>query len=252
MSDHRIKVSVPVDAELLNLVSSASEKAAVPGATVTLQATSAQLEKLTKAREDMEDYQRRSVDAWRKGTDTFIKISEMRIAFFEKLILLSGGSFALSLSFLTSLNHRGPQSQLTAPLHALGRFKAAWVLLLACIVFSWLHNLHRASAVEHFVAATEHKVSSMQQTLASYLMTRCSGIFKGMESTESTISDAATITSKIFEGFSRSSQDNASLLSDSLKRYYRSSTALGTLALLSIVVAFVFMIVFAIENSTLL
>jgi len=73
-------------------------------------------EEWSRARDGMLEEVRRSVD-------TAIKLTEMRSGFFEKLVLLATGSFALSLTFLGSLNKHTQG----APLAALACLKVSWV-----------------------------------------------------------------------------------------------------------------------------
>jgi ribosomal protein S10 len=49
--------------------------------------------------EDLTHSRRLAVEEMHGAVDRALKVSEIRIAFYEKLILLAGGSFALSLTF---------------------------------------------------------------------------------------------------------------------------------------------------------
>lgn len=59
------------------------------------------------------------------------KMFEMRISFFDKLILLSSGTFALSLTMLGSLHSHAASGN---PLVGIGYLKRAWVLMLVSIL----------------------------------------------------------------------------------------------------------------------
>ena len=75
-----------------------------------------------------------TVEEMHRSFDGFIKMIERRIAFFDRLILLAGGSFALSLTLVSTL-HKTAQN---ADFVSAGCLKAAWVLMLVCIIFSWI------------------------------------------------------------------------------------------------------------------
>src|SRR6266478_8910375 len=62
----------------------------------------------------------------------------MRISFFEKLILLASGTFALSLTLLSSLHSHAMSAR---PLVGIRYLESAWVLMLVSVLFSGVHNL---------------------------------------------------------------------------------------------------------------
>jgi hypothetical protein len=78
-------------------------------------------------------------------TDSLKSTYGMRISFFEKLILLSSGTFALSLTLLGSLHGHAPSAK---PLVGSRYLESAWVLMLVSILFSWAHNLIRSAELE--------------------------------------------------------------------------------------------------------
>jgi hypothetical protein len=92
-----------------------------------------------------------------RTVDRLIKVSELRNAFYEKIILLAGGSFALSLTFLTGL-----QRSMGHDSHVSARWclELSWAFLLLCIFLSWLHNRHRITVVESTTAALAGRARS--------------------------------------------------------------------------------------------
>jgi hypothetical protein len=64
------------------------------------------VEAANRIRQLRPDYERRvgaAFDSLHRIADGVMQISQMRTSFYEKLILLAGGSFALTLSFVGSL-----------------------------------------------------------------------------------------------------------------------------------------------------
>ena len=155
MTDETSKtVPVQVPADVLKEISTINEqtKARLEGGTaVTINFPIELGPKFTELGKDFETYQQSRVEELHTATDRFIKVSEMRISFYERLILLAGGSFALSLTFLGSLQRHVLQGTVFL---AMGRLKWAWFLLLMCIIFSWLHNLIRCAGADQLMAST--------------------------------------------------------------------------------------------------
>ena len=253
MSDETTRVRVQMSADVLKGISTTNEQTKATlesGTAVTISFPAEFGSKFTELRKDFEAYQQSQVEEWRNATDRYIKVNEMRISFYEKLILLAGGSFALSLTFVGSLQRHALQGN---TLLAMGRLKWAWFLLLLCIVFSWLHNLYQWRAVDNLTAWTARNVAAMQHTWASSLMTRTSGLFKqGEESQPVGFGDTVALVGKRFEELSKKTTNEATEYVNTLTRLSRVSGILGGLALLSIIIAFAFMVVFAIKNAGLL
>jgi hypothetical protein len=116
MSDETKSVSMQVPTEIPSEISRLSEQAKTASETttaektvVTLRASPEQLKNLSELRKDLESFERSKLCETHAVTDRFIKTSELRISFYEKLILLAGGSFALSLTFLGSLQRHALQ-----------------------------------------------------------------------------------------------------------------------------------------------
>jgi hypothetical protein len=255
MSDEMKSISIQVPAEYLKKADSVvSENVKIEdkseeNKSVTLQASPEQLRLLTALRQDFESYQRSQVDDSYKTLDRLIRATEMRISFYEKLILLAGSSIALSLTFLASLQKNVHQGNFVV---AFGRLKAAWILLLASTVLGWLHNFYRCAVVDHALAASSTFATSVQHTLASNLAIRASGLFKGMESPPMGLSDFMALCSKTLKELSEKTRDGGEGYIKGLKRFHIVSSILGFIALLSVIVAFWFMIQFAVRNVGLL
>jgi ABC-type Fe3+-siderophore transport system permease subunit len=182
------KISVLVPADLMKELDDISkavkeaDKNSDSKTAIRLEATPDQESQLTELRKDMESYQRLQVAEWHTAYSEFMKSSELPISFYEKLILLAGGSFALSLTFLAALQRHTSQNPGAASLSAMGKLKASWVLLLICIVLSWLHNLHRFAALSNFGAIIYTNVMAQQRSWESNYIKRSALLFKGMES----------------------------------------------------------------------
>src|SRR5260221_9266558 len=100
MSDETKQISVQIPSEVLKEVSTATEqaKATSDGMTlVTLHFSPEAVSSLTTLRKDFTAFEEAQVAGSHAAADRFIKTSEMRISFYEKLILLAGGSFSFSL-----------------------------------------------------------------------------------------------------------------------------------------------------------
>jgi hypothetical protein len=252
MSEDTQKIPVQISAETLRAISEAKEKAANTAEAqgkVTLQLLQEALPKLTKLREDITALEESQVADSHRIADRFIKTSEMRISFFEKLILLSGGSFALSLTFLGSLHRAALQGK---PLAAMGKLETAWILLLVCIVFSWFHNLHRTAAVDIAVAANSTFINAMQHKRMAQLLSRAAALFKPAETPSVGFSDGITMVAQALQQLSKQFQESGTDRAKDFKRYFYVSAVLGSLALLAILVAFSLLIEFAIKNAALL
>jgi hypothetical protein len=78
-----------------------------------------------------------ALDPFRQLLDSLMKIATMRTSFFEKLMLLAAGSFALTLTLLAFLRSHAAPNQ---PLASLVYLKTAWGLMLTSILFGGLHN----------------------------------------------------------------------------------------------------------------
>jgi hypothetical protein len=103
MTDEVRHVSIPIPNSLLKEAEALPKPATADATTVTLQLTPQAVASFLELDKDITSFQTTQVDDSRFAIEQFRKICEMSIAFHEKLILLAGGSFALSLTFLGSL-----------------------------------------------------------------------------------------------------------------------------------------------------
>jgi hypothetical protein len=115
-----------------------------------------------------------TVEEMHRSLDGFIKMIERRIAFFDRLILLAGGSFALSLTLVSTL-HKTAQN---ADFVSAGCLKAAWVLMLFCIIFSWIHNWYRVTVAERVYLMGQKRVSAFQHQVNAGFANRGSKLFE--------------------------------------------------------------------------
>jgi hypothetical protein len=246
------KVSIKMPADLLKQLSQFNEQnqpATDDQGVLTLQATPQQVQSLTELRKDLNDFQNSQSDEWHRIADRYIKTCEIRITFYERLVLLAGGSFALSLTYLGSLHRYAVQSK---PLVAMGRLNAAWILLLVCIVLCWVHNLYRSLSVETVSAVVAKRVEAMQHELSSGLISRVGILFTTMETPVAGLGNLFSALSVVMKTENQKSLEGATAFSKELERLSRWGMRLGFLAFLSIVLAFVFLLLFAIKNSSLL
>jgi hypothetical protein len=257
MSDEKKKISLLIPADLfkeitdLGKAAKASETAGEKAA-VVLEASPEQTKYLTELRKEFEASQLREVDEWQTLADRFTKSSELRISFYERLILLAGGSFALSLTYLGSLQRHASQNTGPVGLIAIGWLKAAWILLLACIVLSWLHNFFQCSSVDYFTAFISTNAFARRRSWESNAIRRLAILFKGMESSSAGFGSLFEIAAQVVGLSGKKQEETSQGHQKNLKRFYHRSILLGILALLAIALAFAFMVVFAVKNATML
>jgi hypothetical protein len=169
----------------------------------------------------------------------------MRISFFEKLILLASGTFALSLTFLSSIHGHATTGQ---PLVGIRYLESAWVLMLVSILFSWVHNLIRATELETLFnsivkGVTIGRFSAMQNVTKrmanlSQAHDRNRAGFDAMASqAQQSVSDA---------------QSTFTALENNYKRLSRKGRYAGAVGLLALVFAFTLLLIFALKNAALL
>ena len=90
--------------------------------TATIHIPGEQVGKVAPLYEEWSRVRDTTLEEAHQSVDRAIKLTEVRTSFFEKLILLATGSFALSLTFLGTLHRHTEQG---SPLAALGCLKAA-------------------------------------------------------------------------------------------------------------------------------
>lgn len=179
--------------------------------------------------------------------DQFVKISEMRIAFYEKLILLAGGSFALSLTLLGSLQRAAPGAHLKSMWCLVG----AWVFLLLAIFVGWLHNRHRGLFAESMIYATAAKTKTYSSVQQAGVFRRAANTFEGAEGAVNLSAYFDAMASASTQSANEADKNRADMVAaaqDIMGRARR----LGDFALLAIALAFLLVLVFAVRNAPLL
>ena len=255
MSEETKTVSVSVPRELVEGVNELAAKTnaanAVENEVITLKVTPQQAQRLTELREELDSFQKSQFEEWQADIDDFIKTSGLRISFFDKLILLAGGTFALSFTFLGALQRRVAPGT-ARPLSGLRSFEFAWVMLLLCIVCSWLHNLLRSTAVENLVAWKATKVAATQHRMSGQIIQRIASLFRAMEVSSPNLSDWFVVAAAEIGQFETNASKWIPDFTEKTTRFSRTSATFGGLALWAIVTAFGLMIWFAIKNAALL
>ena len=183
------------------------------------------------------------------GLDGAIKTIERRIAFFDKLILLAGGSFALSLTFVSTLHKSQAQN---ASFVSVWCLKAAWVFMLLCILLSWIHNWYRCRAAERLLFAAQDRISPFQHQVNAEFSGRGSALFEGVTAAELNLGE-------VFDALKTLSVAEATKAENSVEQMRKGAIAvlvkatwIGNLAFLCVMVSFVLLLVFAVRNVTLL
>lgn len=202
---------------------------------------------LAKLGEDLETAEESRIADSHRFAERYIKTSEMRISFYEKLILLSGGSFALSLTFLSSL-HRATLK----PLTSMRALECAWILLLVSIVLSWLHNLYSSTAVEQLMEANASLVGSTHIKRISKMLIRTATLFGVAEPSPVGLTDGAKKLAEHLQSVVKEITDKGTKFGEATTRMRRVAGGFGFFALLSVLVAFILLVVFAVKNAALL
>jgi hypothetical protein len=169
----------------------------------------------------------------------------IRISFFEKLILLASGTFALSLTLLSSIHGHATSVQ---PLVGIHYLESAWVLMLVSILFSWIHNLIRATELETLFnsivkGATVgrfsalHNVTKRMANLAQAHNRHRAGFDAMATQAQQSVSDA---------------QSTFAALENNYKRLSRKGRYAGAVGLLALFAAFTLLLIFALKNASLL
>jgi len=189
----------------------------------------------------------KDLDETRHMADEFVRIAEMRISFSEKIILLASGTFALSVTFLGSLQRHSPSSGMAAT----WCLKSAWVLILVCIFLSWLHNRHRSYFIESIIVAEVARARSYYENQKALLWQRAANAFKGVESPELSVSAFFDAVANTVQKSSVDAEKLRDRMADTARKTMRTSNKLGDWAMLAIACAFVLMLVFAVKNASL-
>jgi hypothetical protein len=194
------------------------------------------------------DLDGKDFDEARHIGDQFVKIAEMRISFFEKIILLAGGSFALSVTFLGSIQRHN----LASPIRSLWVIEGAWVLLFASISTSWLHNRHGGFFVESIIFAGAASRRSYYQNQRVLLWKRAASAFESVQSPGVDLSEFFQTLARISAESSADADKIREQMVAAAKETTTTARKLGDYALLAIAFAFLLMLIFAVRNASLL
>lgn len=162
--------------------------------------TSLEFEKLAKDYEAAEKEHRKE---YREEADRTIKLTNQRIGFFEKLIILDAGTFALTLTFLGALSSRIP-STVPAGIH-LSLMYWGWILLLMSILFSWLHNWACYTYNGKLLRTDINRAAAKRAEAISTFNTRLAKLVEG----ETDLGDTKLSFSRFFEGFGKLLKDES-------------------------------------------
>jgi hypothetical protein len=150
---------------------------------------------------------------------------EMRMAFFEKLVLVAAGSFALTFTFLSYLRgHLAPGNVI----QGLGYLKVGWGMMLICILSAGLHNVHQNNRLDKF----SDLISSV------IIFSRKAEVFKAVSklNVKTDAMDPDKTITKLND------------LTDQMAVSSRYARAVGSVSILSIAIAFVMLFIFALKN----
>ena len=189
-----------------------------------------------------------TIQEMHRSLDGFIEIIERRVAFFDRLILLAGGSFALQPDARKHLAQDSSEHLLLST----GCLKAAWVLMLICIVFSWIHNWYRVTVAERIYLMGQKRVGAFQHQVNAGFADRGSRLFEGITAEDVDLGEFYGL----LKSYSRSESEKASSVVDQTLREAKAELVkaiwIGNLALLCVVVSFALLLVFAIRNVAFL
>lgn len=102
--------------------------------------------------------------------------------------------------------------------------------------------------MENLTNLTSKKIDSLYQTWIADTTMRAAALFKTMELPESDVSEAFGVVTKNLRSLSDESSKGAAEHLKQSKNIYRFAGVLASLALLSIVFAFAFLVIFAVDN----
>jgi len=190
-----------------------------------------------------------TVDEMHRTLDGAIKIIERRIAFFDRLILLAGGTFALSLTFVSTLHKAQGQN---ANFVSVWSLKAAWILMLFCIVLSWLHNWYRVAEAERIYLVGQKRVTGFQHEVNAGFANRGSSLFEGVTAEDVDFGEFYNLLKSYFKSESEKAISSVGQTFKDTKAASVRAIWLGNLALLCVVVSFVLLLVFALRNVAFL
>lgn len=190
-----------------------------------------------------------TIEEMRCGLDGAIKTIERRIAFFDRLILLAGGSFALSLTFVSTLHKsQAPNVNFVS----VGCLKGAWVFMLLCIVLSWIHNWYRCTAADRLLFAAQGRISSFQHQVNAEFAGRGSALFEGIMAEDVNFGEFFSLLKSYYVSEAKKAESSVEQTRQDAIAVLVKATRIGNAAFLCVVVSFVLLLVFALRNVALL
>jgi hypothetical protein len=167
----------------------------------------------------------------RQLLDNSVKIATMRTSFFEKLMLLAAGSFALTLTLLAFLRAHAAANQ---PLASLVYLETAWGLMLASILFGGLHNYFLCNILDKRSSSVGYQVSAARVAVAGAFLSNLGEDTSGL--------------SEVRAQLKRVGLD----LSAGASQTSKVALSLGILSMCSILSSLVLLLIFTLKNSSLL
>lgn len=199
--------------------------------------------------EEMRRYQETDTEEGLRRTDAVLRILERRVDFFDKLILLAGGGFALSLTFVFSLSKHELQN---ARIDGIGYLRAGWILMLLCIIVSWIHNWYCYTAGWRFQCLAWGRVTSFRQGVFARLMSRASKLLEGVAAEDLNLGDFFGLISTVGQKESKKAEDSIQEYLSRAKVVLGRALWFGNAAFLAVVLAFTSLLVFAVKNIPLM
>jgi hypothetical protein len=199
--------------------------------------------------EEMRRYQETEAEEGLRRTNAVHKIIKKRVDFFDKLILLAGGSFALSLTFVFSLSKHELQN---TRIEGVGYLKAGWGLMLLCIILSWIHNWYCYTAGWRFECLAWDRVTSFRQEVFARLTSRASKLMEGVAAEDVNLGDFFGLVSTVGQEESKKAQKNVQEHLSQAKVVLGRASWLGNTAFLAVILAFTSLLVFAVKNIPLM
>lgn len=213
-------------------------------------------ENFGRARELAKDYEMAEKEhrkEYRDEADRTIKLTEQRIGFFEKLIILDAGTFALTLTFLGALSSHIPRPVPTG-IH-LSLMYWGWILLLISILFSWVHNWACYTYNSKLLRTDISRAAAKRAEIISTFHTRLAKLVEG----EMNLGDANLSFSTFFEGLGallKSESKAHNLQIQQLEKSFTDSLTVinfcSLTAILTTLLAFSLVLVFALLSSWIL
>jgi hypothetical protein len=122
--------------------------------------------------------------------------------------------------------------------------------MLLCILLSWLHNAHLGNSLDNYSSAATRTIFGSRFAVVQNVMTRISA--EVQQSEESAKAAPFDALSSQMKQSSEEAVNETRKFSEQADRAHQSASRMGTLAILSIEIAFVLLLIFAMKNASLL